>query len=116
MSAEFIAPIGVDEARRRLPEIASGFRNHSREEPVIVGAYRHADFVMISMDEYREVKKLRDECARLTRSMAAAEALGSIRAEGLELTEEGDADTRRFIAGDLTVDELVSRAVARHRS
>lgn len=110
MSAEFIEPIGIDEARRRLPEIAAAFRNHERTEPIVVGAYRRADIVIVSLEDYRHISDQRTD-----RAEAVADALGSLRAEGLDLTPAGHEDADRYIDGELTADDLVARAVARHR-
>ncbi|MBB4734795.1 hypothetical protein HDA30_000303 [Micrococcus cohnii] len=49
------------------------------------------------------------------RAWAARESEHSLRMEGLELSEETKADTRRFVAGEITADEGLARTLARHR-
>jgi hypothetical protein len=44
-----------------------------------------------------------------------AEAVASSRLEGLEPTDEFLADAAAFVSGELDEDELLDRAVARHR-
>lgn len=116
MTAELHLPvIGVDEARRRLPEILNGFARHTREEPVAVGAYRRPQGVIISTEEYEEYHELKRQRDDAERARAAAASLASIRAEGLEPTADAQADVDAYIAGVVTADELVRRAIARHR-
>lgn len=116
MSDVFVQPIGVDEARRRLPEILNGFAEHTRQDPVVVGAYRRPQGVIISFEEYQEHHEFRRaQEAAAARAEATAESLGSVRAEGLEPGGEAHLDADAYVAGRLTADELVQRAVARHR-
>lgn len=103
--------IGVDEARRRLPEYLSNLEEHVREE-IEIGAYRRVQGALISkeaLDELHEFRELK------RRAEVAASALGSTRAEGLELPESSLADAEAYVAGAMTTDELVKRAIARHR-
>lgn len=102
--------VGVDEARRRLPEYLSNLEQHVRDE-IEIGAYRRVQGALVSkeaLDELHEFRELK------RRAKAAASAAGSTRAEGLELPETSLADAEDYVAGVWTTDELVKRAIARH--
>lgn len=102
--------VGVDEARRRLPEYLTSLERHVRDE-IEIGAYRRTQGVLISREALEELHQFR-ELKR--RAEAAASALGSLRAEGLEPSEEAREDAESFVAGSLSIDELVKHAIARH--
>ena len=78
-------------------------------EPVFVGAHRRPEAVVMSVSHYRHLVEASE------RRDAVAEALASVRAEGLEPSPQ---DLELFAAvgtGDLSSDELRARVLARYR-
>lgn len=76
-------------------------------EPVFVGAHRKPEAVVMSVSHYQH---LRD---RAERREAVAEALASVRAEGLEPSDLGHRLLADVAAGRITTDEM-RRQLAQH--
>jgi PHD/YefM family antitoxin component YafN of YafNO toxin-antitoxin module len=105
--------VTVSDARANLSRILSDLRDGGPgAEPVFIGAHRKAEGVLLSVESYRELAALRE---RFTRAEAVASAWGSLSAEGLEPTPHFLRDADEFSGGQIDVDELVRRAVARHQ-
>jgi PHD/YefM family antitoxin component YafN of YafNO toxin-antitoxin module len=69
--------LSVREAREMLPTVLDRFRNGDRT-PVGVGSHRKTEAVMLPVEVYDEFLALLAE-----RAAAVADAIGSVRAEGL---------------------------------
>lgn len=78
-------------------------------EPVFVGAHRKPEAVVMSVSHYQH---LRD---RAERREAVAEALASVRAEGLEPSADGLRLFAAVAAGTLTTEEMREQILARYR-
>ena len=76
--------------------------------PVYVGAHRRPEAVVISARRYRELT----EVGR--RREALEDALGSVRADGLEPSPEALALFEEVVAGKMTSDEVVQQLLARY--
>lgn len=76
-------------------------------DPVYVGAHRRAEAVVMSVSHYRHLVEAGE------RREAVAEALASVRAEGLELSAEGQSMMTAIADGAITgeqgIDELRRR-------
>lgn len=77
--------------------------------PVFVGAHRKAEAVVMSVEQYRELTDERE------RREAVAEALASVRAEGLEPSPTGLAQISAISAGSMTTADARERTLARYR-
>ncbi len=78
-------------------------------DPVYVGAHRRPEAVVMSVAHYRDL------VAASERRHAMAEALASVRAEGLELSP-GDARLLEAVSdGELSTDELRQQVVGRYQ-
>jgi hypothetical protein len=62
------------------------------------------------MDDHKK-----DDQDQAERRSAVESVRGSLAAEGLKHTAEYEADSERYVSGDLTADELVARAERRHQ-
>lgn len=92
---------GLAEAMRRVQRPGSG--------PVFVGAHRRPEAVLMSVAQYEEL------VATAERRDAVAEALASVRAEGLE-PSAGDLPMFDAVAaGELSSEGLRERVLARYR-
>jgi len=73
-------------------------------DPVYVGAHRRPEAVVMSVSHYRHLVEAGE------RREAVAEALASVRAEGLELSAEGQSMMTAIADGAITeeqgIDEL----------
>ena len=78
-------------------------------EPVFVGAHRKPEAVLMSVSHYQELT----EAAQ--RREAVAEALASVRAEGLEPSSEDLELFAAVAAGDMEIEELRERVLARYQ-
>lgn len=85
---------------RRVQEPASG--------PVFVGAHRKPEAVVLSVTRYQELM------AAAERRVAVAEALASVRAEGLEPSPEGLALLEAVADGRLSTEQARDRVLARY--
>jgi prevent-host-death family protein len=77
--------------------------------PVFVGSHRKAEAVVMSVAQYQELTEAAE------RRDAVAEALASVRAEGLEPSEDGLAMFDAIAAGRLSTAEARERTLARYR-
>lgn len=76
--------------------------------PVFVGAHRKPEAVVMSVSHYQELTEAAE------RREAIAEALASVRAEGLEPSSEGLELLAAVAAGELSTAELRERVLARY--
>lgn len=77
-------------------------------EPVFVGAHRRPEAVVMSVSHYEAL------VAAAERREAVAEALASVRAEGIEPSTEAQQLFTAVAAGELDTDELRERVLARY--
>ncbi|MCX5382340.1 type II toxin-antitoxin system Phd/YefM family antitoxin [Streptomyces sp. NBC_00083] len=77
-------------------------------EPVLIGAHRKPQGVLLSVEAYEALT------GRAARRTAVDSATGSLAAEGLTTTDESVHDTEAYVAGRMSADDLVARAVSRH--
>ena len=77
--------------------------------PVFVGAHRKPEAVVMSVAHYRELVDA------VERRDAVADALASVRAEGLEPSADGLAMLDEIAAGRMSTDEARQRTLARYR-
>lgn len=96
MDAKIPAVLGVAEARTRLPELLAELVEDPEHDPILVGAYRRPQGVLISPAEYERLMAL-DAADRLRR--AAASALAGVRAEGGEPSAEARRDMDGLVEG-----------------
>lgn len=99
--------LSVSELREHLAEAMTQVRSPSAE-PVFVGRHRRAEAVLLSADRYAQL-------VAQERQAAVASAIGSVRAEGLELSEYGEALLREVADGTLTTDDVRERLLAHYR-
>jgi prevent-host-death family protein len=78
-------------------------------DAVFVGSHRKPEAVVMSVSQYERLIE-----AAAWRE-AAAEALASVRAEGLEPSREGRAVLEEVAAGRLPEDQAIARLLQRHR-
>lgn len=78
-------------------------------DPVFVGAHRKPEAVVMSVRQYEALQ------ASAERRQAVAEALASLRAEGLEPSDEGLEMLRTIAEGRMTTAEARNRTLARYR-
>ena len=79
------------------------------EGPVFVGAHRRPEAVIMSVAHYRDLVEMSE------RRAAVAEALASVRAEGLEPSPAGLAIMKELAAGQLDADDAVELLRQQHR-
>jgi PHD/YefM family antitoxin component YafN of YafNO toxin-antitoxin module len=92
---------GLAATLKRVQEPDSG--------PVFVGAHRKPEAVVMSVSHYRSL------LAAAERREAVAEALASVRAEGLEPSPEGLEMLEAIAEGRMSTDEARERTLARYR-
>jgi hypothetical protein len=101
--------VTVSAARSGLSRILSDLSEAGPEaEPVLIGAHRKAQAVLLSVEAYERLTELAD------RREAAASVTGSLHAEGLKPSPAALADTQAYVNGEISDDELVARALARY--
>lgn len=86
--------LSVSELREHLADAMTQIRV-SADTPVFVGRHRRAEAVLLSADRYAQL--VAEE-----RRTAVASAIGSVRAEGVELSSYGEAVLREVADGTLT--------------
>ena len=91
---------GLAATLKRVQEPNSG--------PVFVGAHRKPEAVVMSVSHYRSL------LASAERREAVAEALASVRAEGLEPSPEGLEMLAAIAEGRMSTDEARERTLARY--
>ncbi|MFC4947783.1 type II toxin-antitoxin system prevent-host-death family antitoxin [Pseudonocardia sp. GCM10023141] len=99
--------LSVREFRAGLAATLKRVRDPSGR-PVFIGAHRRPEAVVMSVSQYQELSEAAE------RREAVAEALASVRAEGLEPSPE---DLELFTAvavGELSTDQLRERVPARY--
>ncbi|RTL68498.1 MAG: hypothetical protein EKK42_10240 [Pseudonocardiaceae bacterium] len=99
--------LSISELREHLADAMTQVRGPSGS-PVYAGRHRRAEVVLLSADRYAQL--LADE-----RRAAVAGAIGSTRAEGLELSELGESVMRDVADGNLTYDEARTRLLAHYQ-
>ncbi len=77
-------------------------------DPVFVGAHRKPEAVVMSVSQYQQLVEAAE------RRDAVAEALASVRAEGLEPTAEGLAVLEAIAADELDEDQAIEQLRHRH--
>lgn len=112
MSAKIPTVLGVAEARSRLPELLAELSADPGHDPIVVGAYRRPQGVLISPTEYERFMAL-DAADRLRRAEAAA--LAGVRAEGGEPSTEARRDMDAVVTGEMGFDEALHRTLGRYR-
>jgi PHD/YefM family antitoxin component YafN of YafNO toxin-antitoxin module len=100
--------LSVSELREHLAEAMTQVRSAS-DKPVFVGRHRRAEAVLLSADRYAQL--VAEE-----RRAAVASAIGSVRAEGLELDEFGENIMQDVAAGALTPHEAHTQILAHYRA
>ena len=111
--SEVVEVVTVRDARKNISRILSDLQEAGSEaEPVFIGAHRKPEGVLLSVEAYQELAALRE---RFQRGAAVASAWGSVRAEGLEPSADFVSDASEFTSGQIDADELVRRALDRHR-
>lgn len=76
--------------------------------PVLVGAHRKPEAVVMSVSQYEALREAAE------RRRAVESALGSLRAEGLEPTREGQELLEGIAEGRMTTAEARERILARY--
>jgi hypothetical protein len=76
---------------------------------VFVGAHRRPEVVVVSVSQYQELVDAAE------RRDAVVEALASVRAEGLEPSEDGLALLEAIAEGRISTEEARARTLARYR-
>jgi hypothetical protein len=99
-----IEVLSVREAREQLPSLLERFRSGDRT-PVFLGSQRKSEAVMISVDVYNELTG---------RDNAAAQALASLRAEGLAISDRVKIIVDTWVHGEIDTDEMERRVKAVH--
>ncbi|WP_306215194.1 antitoxin VbhA family protein [Actinoplanes sp. RD1] len=99
--------LGVAEARKRLPDLLAGF-SRGDGESVFLGAHRKAVGVLVPVQVYDELRGERER--------AADDALGSLRAEGLEPSSVAAELAGLFARGRLTASQMEAMLLAYHRA
>ncbi|NUT08761.1 MAG: antitoxin VbhA family protein [Hamadaea sp.] len=92
-----IETLSVREAREQLPSLLDRFR-HGERTPVGVGSHRKTEAVVISVDVFNELTA--------ERSSAATQATASVRAEGLDVSEETQQIMQRWARGEISAAEM----------
>lgn len=101
--------VTVSDARSGLSRILAELAEAGPEaEPVLIGAHRKAQGVLLSIEAYESLT------GRATRREAVESATGSLAAEGLRPTAASDQDAEAYVRGSLSAEEMVDRALARH--
>ncbi|WP_305782716.1 antitoxin VbhA family protein [Symbioplanes lichenis] len=99
--------LGVAEARRRLPDLLAGF-SRGNGESVFLGAHRKAVGVLVPVQVYDEL--------RGDRERATGDALGSVRAEGLEPSPVAAELAGLFAQGRITAGQMEAMLLAYHHA
>lgn len=82
---------------------------HFPDATVFVGAYRKAEAVVMSVEQYEALQQASE------RQHAVAAALASVRADGLEPSPQDLALFAAVAAGELSTDELRDAVLDRYR-
>lgn len=101
------AVLSISELREHLADAMRRVRT-AGADPVFVGRHRRAEAVLVSADRYAKL-------VAVERHSAVASAIGSVRAEGLELSEFGEDVLREVADGAISTDEARARLLAHYR-
>jgi len=99
--------LGVAEARKQLPELLAGFSRGSADS-VFVGSHRRAVGVLVPVRVYDELQG--------GRRQAVDDAVGSLRAEGLEPSSVAAELADLFAQGRITAGQMEAMLLAFHRA
>ncbi|MET8154260.1 antitoxin VbhA family protein [Actinoplanes sp. NPDC049668] len=99
--------LGVAEARKQLPELLAGFSRGS-VDTVFVGSHRKAVGVLVPVRVYDELRGEREQ--------AVDDAVGSLRAEGLEPSSVAAELATLFAQGRITAGQMEAMLLAFHRA
>jgi len=103
----------VAEVRSQLSAQLARFRREGNQaEPVVFGSHRKPEAVIVPYEQYEALIQL---AVAEHRRAAHANALASVRAEGLDVSAEHLARIEEHIAGRIGIDELFEEVVRRHR-
>jgi hypothetical protein len=99
--------LGVAEARKQLPDLLAGFSRGSANS-VFLGAHRKAVGVLVPVKVYDELRGEREH--------AVDDAVGSLRAEGLEPSSVATELAGLFAQGRITAGQMEAMLLAFHRA
>ncbi|WP_433799377.1 type II toxin-antitoxin system prevent-host-death family antitoxin [Actinomycetospora sp. CA-084318] len=94
--------------------LADAIRHVREEGPVFVGPHRRAEAVLMSVEQYDELRGV-GRRASVPRRVAVEEAVASVRAEGLEPSAEGRARLEAVADGRLDPEEAIEQALEPYR-
>jgi PHD/YefM family antitoxin component YafN of YafNO toxin-antitoxin module len=92
-----VVTLSVREAREQLPKVLERFRKGDRT-PVGVGSHRKTEAVMVPVEVFEELTA--------ERARSLSQAVGSVRAEGLEVGAEVRAVTDRWVRGEVSTAQM----------
>jgi len=92
-----IETLSVREAREQLPSVLERFRNGDRT-PVGVGSHRKTEAVMVPVEVFEELTA--------ERARSLAQAVGSLRAEGLVAEAGVEAIVERWARGEIGTSQM----------
>jgi hypothetical protein len=92
-----IETLSVREAREQLPSVLERFRKGDRT-PVGVGSRRKTEAVMVPVEVFDELTA--------DRAHSAAQAVASLRAEGLTAGADVQAITQRWVNGEISTAQM----------
>lgn len=99
--------LSISELRGHLADAMTQVRACA-DTPVFVGRHRRPEAVLLSVDRYAQL--VAEE-----RRAAVASAMGSVRAEGLDVDPHGEAVLREIAEGTLTPSDARAQLVAHYR-
>lgn len=103
--------VTVSTARSKLSQILAELTEAGpTANPVLIGAHRKPQGVLLSIEAYEELS------GRASRQAAVESARGSLATEGLHISEAAHHDTAEYVRGNISSDDLVQRAIDRHQS
>lgn len=102
--------VTVGDARKGLSQILAELSAAGPEaEPVLIGAHRKPQGVLLSVEAFEALVEKRE------RRLAVESATASVAAEGLRTSGAADRDADAWVRGEISGEEMVARAIARHR-
>ncbi|MBT2488212.1 type II toxin-antitoxin system Phd/YefM family antitoxin [Streptomyces sp. ISL-96] len=103
--------VTVSDARAGLSRILADLEHGgATAEPVLIGAHRKPQGVLLSVEVYEALQ------GRTARRAVVESATASLALEGLRASAESDRDAEAYVNGELNAEEAVALAVARHSS
>lgn len=94
--------------------LAEAIRRVRDDGPVFVGSHRRAEAVLMSVEQYDELRGVASR-RPVPRRIAVEEAVASVRAEGLEPTSEGLRVLEAVAAEEMSEDEAIAALDRHHR-